>query len=144
MTYYRDYVAERLEIVKEVMGESYSKFDENEILNSIRLGLPKETLDCLNVPLVTNKTDKAGSCKASLKNIHVGVFEFEEIPWIRAMIDSWIIQDEYSIDECIDELRAMYVNENISNGMKKGKFLSDFEELQLRAEELGYEVSLKR
>ena len=144
MTYYRNYLQERLNIVKEVMGESCSKFDEKDLIAQINSEVTLEQLRDLNVPLVVNEYGKEGKCKTSLKNIHTGVFEFNKIPFIRAMIDAWIIDDGYTIDECIDMLRAEYVNENISNGMKYGAFIRKFDELEAEANELGFAITLKK
>ena len=145
MTYYRNYVYERLEIIKQVIGESYSKFDENDLINQIKSEVTDEQLKDLNVPLVVNNYDgKEGKCKASLNNIHVGVFEFNELPFIRAMIDGWIIDENFTIHECIDMLRAEYVNENISKGMKTAKALKEFEEVKAALSELGFKVTLTK
>ena len=144
MTYYRDYVKERLEIVKTTVGESYSKFDEKDIINQIKSEITDKQLEDLNVPLVVNDYGKNGKCKTSLKNINVGVFKFNELPFIRAMIDGWIIDEDFTLDECIDMLRAEYVNENISKGMKYGAFVRKFDELESEAKKLGFEISLKK
>ena len=143
MTYYRDYVTERVNIIKEVMGESNSKFDEKELIKQIKSEISDKQLEDLNVPLVVNKYEE-GKCKTSLKNIHTGIFEFNKIPFIRAMIDGWIIDEDYNIDECIAMLREDHVNENISKGMKYGAFVRKFEELEVKAEELGFEINLKK
>ena len=144
MTYYRDYLHERLEIVKATMGESYPKFNEKDIIEQIKSEITYKQLADLNVPLVVNEYGKEGKCKTSLKNQHTGVFEFNRIPFIRAMIDGWIIDEDYTIDDCIDMMRAEYVNENISKGMKYGAFVRKFDKLESEAEELGFIIKLEK
>lgn len=144
MTYYRNYIEERINYLKITMGECYFKFNEKDIINQIKSELTDEQLEYLNIPLVLNEYGTNNKCKASLNNIHVGVFEYNDIPWIREKIDSWIIQDKYSIQECIDELRDEYVNDNISKGMKNSRFFTELKELQLKGEELGYNLRCEK
>lgn len=144
MTYYRDYVQERLEVIKATMGESYPKFNEKDIVKQIKSEITDKQLADLNIPLVVNGYGKDGKCKTSLKNIHTGVFEFNKLPFIRAMIDGWIIDENYTIEDCIYELRSEFVNENISKGMKYGVFVKKFDKLESEAEELGFTITLEK
>lgn len=144
MTHKRDYITERVNIVKEAMGESNSKFDEEELINQIKSKITDEQLEYLNVPFVLYKYSVEGKCKVTLNNVYLGVFEIDKIPWYRGMIDDMIIDEGYSLKECCDLFRDDYINQNISKGMKRAKLAKKIAGFVDEADELGYEIKLTR
>ena len=141
MTYHRDYISERVELVKLCLGDSLDNFDESEIVNNVKL-YSESLLHNLEVPF-TVYSNGNGNCNVKIRGEHIGSCILHDLPNWRLTFDS-LLFDYNTVSSATNVFRDKYVNKNIAYGMKLGKFLRDVEELKKTGEELGFNLELIR
>ena len=140
MTYYRDYVKERLDIIRVRLGEQMFKLNEEDIKKSIQSTYTQEELNKLNNAVITISTNGKNTCSLRCKSILLKSIPYSEIQWYCDIFDQYVLETN-TIDEAIELFRDENpVNNNIAVGTAKGRIRSKFNELKEEANQYGFNL----
>ena len=140
MVYYRDYVKERLDIIRVRLGEQMFKLSEEDIKKSIQSAYTQEELNKLNNAVITISTNGKNTCSLRCKSILLKSIPYSEIQWYCDIFDQYVLETN-TIDEAIELFRDENpVNNNIAVGTAKGRIRSKFNELKEEANQYGFNL----
>ena len=140
MAYFRDYVKERLDIIRVRLGEQMFKLIEEDIKKSIQSAYTQEELNKLNNAVITISTNGKNTCSLRCKSILLKSIPYSEIQWYCDIFDQYVLETN-TIDEAIELFRDENpVNNNIAVGTAKGRIRSKFNELKEEANQYGFNL----